>query len=289
MLNVNVEILESHTSFNDRPEVLCYLRSLSGHPKIKSCLNLMMAVLSNLDPLEASQLLEEVRNDSRFLSTFQVWSEVPQFYPNPNEHFFDSANPDVFVPPSFGERVDPNSEGNHNILCSQGTPLVNSQATALGSPMNRFPLAGEEFDLVLDEISQVDQSIPFQSTAHTACADPVAEIRSETYPPLIPHLGWYDICPQNIPADLLGPGGLDPAVVEWLLQPFTAQPASHYLTAQEPTEREPSKSMQFEPGPAIIESVIFKPLDSAFTREATTMPCKPKKKPRTRKRGGLRG
>jgi hypothetical protein len=193
------------------------------------------------------------------------------------------------------DQVDPNSEENHNALYSKCTPVAD--VTALESPTSRFSHAGKEFDIVLDEIFKMDQSVPFSSAVHTVCSDPAAESVSETYHSLICQPCWYDTWPQNIPTDLLGPGGLDPAVVEWVLQPVTAQSASHYLITQKPIERKSSQSMLFGPATSIIENVIFRPSDSALldptdnaalTLEATTKPSKPKKKSRTRKKAGPR-
>jgi hypothetical protein len=88
---------------------------------------------------------------------------------------------------------------------------------------------------------------------------------------------------------------LDPAVVEWLLQPVTAYSASDYLITQKAIERETSQSMRFGPTTAIIENVIFRRSDpalsdptdnAALALEATIMPSKPKKKSRTRKKAG---
>ncbi|KAL6228595.1 hypothetical protein BDW75DRAFT_235777 [Aspergillus navahoensis] len=73
-MRYDLEIQESY-SISDDPYTVSYLRSLGRHPKVKACFDLVFAILSSYTSSEASQLLHEVRNESKFLTNAHVWHD----------------------------------------------------------------------------------------------------------------------------------------------------------------------------------------------------------------------
>ncbi|KAL2801740.1 hypothetical protein BJX63DRAFT_438541 [Aspergillus granulosus] len=268
MLTLNIELLESKTRPDARPEAIARLRSMRGDPKTTSCFNYVMEVLSTFNPAEVSQFLEDARKTSKSVSTFQVWSETSLqiYYPNQDEELFGFIDTENLGSPLLGDRRDHNLARFENLEHSQYTPSIVPQlasgSTLLG-PVNRFPHAGEKPDHILDGIYNSDECMPPSGLVNAPCSDPVATPVSVAPPQFVHQTCWYSTYSQTVPPELLGYGGLDMALLEWIFQPAPAQLALEPTISDDEFGKEPSQIRQMTFAP-VIEDVVFKPLDSAL-------------------------